>query len=748
MILYAQAAYSEGEKSCPSVNKNPVVIFIEPTKEKIGLLQEKYGDGYNDLVSDAIFYRAKEVDFLEARNFPYCYSKNEAHLFALQGRNVSYTKLCDGWCMIYWDGKTDPVWNPENLSSQKLFSDQPYLVLKPGSSANDFKFLSDGSVYFKGRLIYKFKVMDVAFELHISPSSPVRGYFFVMLWDTDKGGMGGLIVDGKAGGVIASLTRENKNFTQIVGEEIRWSPIEGFAVIPERGEVQRHVNLIDLIRGDVFSVDIGNLTQNKCQLQYIDKRNGSWLNDETYLFQVAFENMPVEWREGGVVCNEKAKYPAYQMSVNARTRQISRGVLKPKISPAKSQTDNFDASIAHTANSVGHKLDGQTKGAIAAHEYLLPIKGAGIQLITEAGGISTDSSAKMTPCGQSEPYDDPCHHSNESFYALDFDALDAVVVAAGQGEIVYVSGPSEPYQRVIINHGGGYFSEYAEFTIKRGLSRGQVKAGTELGVLTGKKKEHLHFQVKYDPDGNGLRKGYSKNDISQLADVTIAGRHIAEYKLKRSKTDFVKIQGVKQPRPLETKLSSLNQTVSRPVVVGPDVKALAQPPTQLIQIDLCLLYKCEGHYKAKKKLAVLAAPDVASKRIGSIDAGTKFDALSAALVTHTPTVLKVKERWAATENTKYWFEPGDLIYVYANWGEGCHTVWTSGYLYGYTDTALTFGGNIGFRKDLIGCIMIDPDSPLVESIQKGSSSLWVKSKSNNSSEGWVLFEEGSIDYVE
>lgn len=208
-----------------------------------------------------------------------------------------------------------------NANSQ--FNKQSYFVLKPGESAKEFKFSKDGSIYFKNKIILKYEYLDVASELHISPPSPMRSYFYAVLWDADKGGLGSVVVDGREGKVIARFTQDRRKPIQVIGEEIRWSPNESYAIFPERGEVQRHVNVIDLKRGNVFPIDIGNLEQNKCQLQHVDNGNGSWLNDETYLFRVGFENMPVEWRESGIKCNENEHYPDYEVEVNARTRRVS-----------------------------------------------------------------------------------------------------------------------------------------------------------------------------------------------------------------------------------------------------------------------------------------------------------------------------------------------------------------------------------------------------------------------------------------
>lgn len=412
----------------------------------------------------------------------------------------------------------DPITKPQGHAST-------YVVLKPGESAKGFSFSKDGSVNFKDKLIHKFDLRLAPEELHISPPSPKYGFFYLVIWDRDKGGFDGVIVDPSDKRVVAKLFPK-KSF-QLIGEHIQWSPNEDYAIVPEQGEVTKHVNVIDLKRGDISSIDIGNLEKNECQMMSIVTENGSWLNEETFRFRVGISVPPEGGRLSGIKCNENERYPDYEVKVNARTRQVAIGSKPP--------------------------------------------------------------------------------------------------------------------------------------------SEGRFK-------------------------------------INQIARSKVAG--------------------------------------------GPDVIALAQPPVRLTQIAKCLLYKCGERYKTRRELAVLEAPDPASRRIGSVAAGSKFDSLTAAWVTHQPSVIKVRERWVAEENAAYWFEPGDLIYIYASWGEGCYTVWTDGYLYGYFDEGHPPGGNVGVRKDLIRCLMIDPRSPLVESVQKGSSALWVKLKLNNGSEGWVHQEEGNLESVD
>lgn len=192
-------------------------------------------------------------------------------------------------------------------------------------------------------------------------------------------------------------------------------------------------------------------------------------------------------------------------------------------------------------------------------------------------------------------------------------------------------------------------------------------------------------------------------------------------------------------------LSAMSVSASCRVLTGPDVKALTHPPAQMIQVDICLLYKCGERLKTKKSLTVFAAPDSASPRVGYLAPGAEFEPLSAAWVTTQPQVLKVRQRWAAEQNAAYWFEPGDLIYLYAYWGEGCSTTWTRGYLYGYFDEGHRPGGNDVFRKDLINCLMIDSNPPDVEEVQRGASVLWIKLKMNDGRAGWIRKETDNLE---
>jgi hypothetical protein len=174
------------------------------------------------------------------------------------------------------------------------------------------------------------------------------------------------------------------------------------------------------------------------------------------------------------------------------------------------------------------------------------------------------------------PGSDGFHAEDAAYYSVDFDVLNdaygdgetdtADVVAAAAGTIVAMgTGPfksnkcwSEP-TCVLINHGDGYFTEYREFSTLdptllaqyQALAPGEtlsVSEGQALGTLiggnvrtgclasatgnpTGCTSDHLHFQLLYDPDGDGPAGWNSSIGQTELAGVTIGGIPITEFAL-------------------------------------------------------------------------------------------------------------------------------------------------------------------------------------------------------------------------
>jgi hypothetical protein len=176
-----------------------------------------------------------------------------------------------------------------------------------------------------------------------------------------------------------------------------------------------------------------------------------------------------------------------------------------------------------------------------------------------------------------------------------------------------------------------------------------------------------------------------------------------------------------------------------------DVQALAKPPSKMMQVDECLLYKCGERLRTKTEVPVLSEPSPSSSVIGAVDIGFEFEPITAAWVTNEPTVVRVRDRSVAEENPGYSFEVGDFIYLYAYWGEGCYTAWTKGVLYGYFEEGHRPGGSHVFMKSMISCIMINPDLPVFERVREGVATFWIKLRLNDGRIGWVKSEDDNLE---
>ena len=190
-----------------------------------------------------------------------------------------------------------------------------------------------------------------------------------------------------------------------------------------------------------------------------------------------------------------------------------------------------------------------------------------VQLITEAGGVSSDCS------GDYSCYD-VFHAPNAAFYALDFDVPSGItndVVAAKPGTIVSIvrdDNPATTYddRAVIIYHGSGYFTKYGEFPISDSIRVGQqiseqeYENGVVLGALTGATKEHLHFQVEHNDNDGPTNFGTNLSRQSNLAlkGTTVGGVLMTDYKLNRDPSRTGTINFVSgQPLPLTTRVNNL-----------------------------------------------------------------------------------------------------------------------------------------------------------------------------------------------
>lgn len=163
--------------------------------------------------------------------------------------------------------------------------------------------------------------------------------------------------------------------------------------------------------------------------------------------------------------------------------------------------------------------------------------------------------------------------------------------------------------------------------------------------------------------------------------------------------------------------------------VRPHSQQIPVAPEKLVQISECLLYKCFGEPMLPDSLLVsldvFQLPDINSARLGSLKKGVKFIPLNAAWVTLRPGKYKVT---TVTAETEHEFKPGDVIYTYAYWGEGCYTAWFKGTLYGYFDERQKP------PKNEIACIFFPGN---VEPLQTVIYEFWFQAKLENGNTGWV-----------
>jgi len=164
-------------------------------------------------------------------------------------------------------------------------------------------------------------------------------------------------------------------------------------------------------------------------------------------------------------------------------------------------------------------------------DFKMPIQSTGeIFLITEVGGKSSIYTKE-------EGYRDSFHNPDKAYYAIDLDVSKGskgTAVASESGKVVAVIYEGK-YPHITIDHGNGYFTEYAEFDINKKFKAGdKVGRGDTLGTLSGKPQEHLHFQVKYSETGT-FGQGLSKQDNKGLKGVAIEGIPMTDFKLKTDK---------------------------------------------------------------------------------------------------------------------------------------------------------------------------------------------------------------------
>ena len=204
------------------------------------------------------------------------------------------------------------------LASQAL--PQP-VTLKPGDARQGIAYSKSGSVSYQGQLLGK---LDPAGStvLMVGPS-PLKAYTFVVLWDGDSGGIKGYVLDGGAKKIIVKdivkeFVADGSKVQNRIGPEISWSPDEAYAVTPDIGEVQDHINIIDIKSGSSDRFNIGELARGECEIQTISIKNSHWRGSRGFVFDVSIEEFLLNEAD----CPKNVKYPRYEAVVNVETKEI------------------------------------------------------------------------------------------------------------------------------------------------------------------------------------------------------------------------------------------------------------------------------------------------------------------------------------------------------------------------------------------------------------------------------------------
>ena len=200
-------------------------------------------------------------------------------------------------------------------------SPQP-VTIKPGEARQGIVYSKSGSVSYQGQLLGKLDVPAGSTVLLVGPS-PIKAYSFVVLWDGDSGGIKGYIIDGSAKKIIVKdivkeFFADGFKVQNRIGSEISWSPDEVYAVTPDIGEVQDHINILDVESGSSDRFNIGKLARGECETQAISIKNSRWRGSRDFVFDVLIE----EFLLSEVECPKNVKYPHYEAVVNVETKEI------------------------------------------------------------------------------------------------------------------------------------------------------------------------------------------------------------------------------------------------------------------------------------------------------------------------------------------------------------------------------------------------------------------------------------------
>jgi hypothetical protein len=171
------------------------------------------------------------------------------------------------------------------------------------------------------------------------------------------------------------------------------------------------------------------------------------------------------------------------------------------------------------------------------------------------------------------------------------------------------------------------------------------------------------------------------------------------------------------------------------------VAMASRPPAPLRQIDPCLMYKCGGDpIRLKKSTRLFEQPDMKSNVVEQGSSGVEYTPDNMAVVTLKPGIYEVTESFSLP-NSGSRLKPGDRIYTYHHWGEGCFTAWISGKLYGYAapkePTKFVSGrGN--------GCVTLLEH---VRELEGDKSEFWLRVPLNSGKKAWLQGDTAIFEWI-
>jgi hypothetical protein len=180
-------------------------------------------------------------------------------------------------------------------------------------------------------------------------------------------------------------------------------------------------------------------------------------------------------------------------------------------------------------------------------------------------------------------------------------------------------------------------------------------------------------------------------------------------------------------------------TVADPSTAAPaevadeTVRPEGTPPSTLVQIHQCLLYKCGGDsIVLRADTELRSEPRVDAEAVGTLAAGSELVPDRVAQITVQPGIYEAQQAVPRSASTggQFSLKKGERFWVYANWGEGCRTVWASGAIYGAPPSERY--DQLG--RNGVGCVML-PEA-IVE-IVPSRIDAWLRVTSPGGVKGWL-----------